>query len=324
MIIFLYGIDSYRSRQQLNKYKEKFLKDTGNADGGVIFLDGEKLTLDKLNEQGSTSSLFAEKRMLVVERIFSNKGTKTLFDIAVFLQKKAEKSDNVYLFWDDITGEKMGRSKLFKYLSNLQTAEKFINLTNTEVVTWLKKQVAIEGLTVSAQAGNMLNAYFENNLWLLKNEIEKLIHYKLANQKDDNDLEIGVKEVELLCRGKSHENIFALTDAISVKNKKLALELFDKEIENGTDGIYLLTMIVRQFKILLQIKDAMERGMNINEIKNKFRMHPYVIEKTSGQARNFTVATLVGINDALLRIEKAIKTGQADPQLALSVLISRI
>jgi len=324
MIIFLYGADSFRSRQKLNIYKNKFLKDTANAEGGLVVVDGEKLTLEELSRQGSVSSLFASKRMIVVERIFSNKVTKTLFDIANFLKDKAEASDNIYIFWDDITGEKMGRSKLFKYLNNLQYAEKFVNLTNTEIVTWLNKKTATAGLRISIQAANKLNAYFENDLWLIDNEMKKLIHHKLANKEDENDVEISDKDVDLLSRGKSHANIFALTDAISVKNKSRALELFEQEIENGSDGIYLLTMIVRQFKILLQIKDSLELGKNINDIKSQFRMHPFVIEKTAGQARNFTLASLRGINDALLRIEKAIKTGKADPQLALSVLISRV
>lgn len=322
--MFIYGADSYRSRQKLNKLKEKFQKDIDTMENSVVFLDGEKLTLEKLNEAGAASSLFAAKRMIVIERLFSNKSTAILGAICDYLKKSAEKSDNIFIVWDDITGEKMGRSKLFKYLNNLEYVEKFVSLTNTELVKWIENETQKMNVKISRQAASTISGYFENNMWNVKNEVDKLIHYKLASKEDNVDVEISVSDVEGLCRGKTDENIFALTDAISNKNKRQALELLDKEIENGVTDVYLLHMISRQFKILIQLKDAMEDGMNINEIKNQFKMHPFVIQKASTQARNFSIEALRGINDALLRIEKAIKTGKADARLAMSVLISRV
>lgn len=324
MVIFIYGADSYRSRQKLIELKKNFKIDMDTMDNSVDILDGEKLTPEKLNKYGQASSLFAEKRMIIIERIFSNKSTVALGLICDYLKNSAEKSDNIFILWDDISGEKMGKSKLFKYLNKLEFTQKFVNLTNSELVKWIEEATKKMGATISRQAVNMVCGYFENNMWQVKNEIDKLIHYKLAGKVDNMNVEIDVKDVEELCRGKTHENIFALTDAISNKNRKLALELLDREIENGTTDIYLLHMISRQFKILFQLKDALSRDMTINEIKNQFKMHPYVIQKTSTQAHNFSLETLRGINDALLRIEKAIKTGKTDARLAMSVLISRV
>jgi len=272
---------------------------------------------------GAASSLFAKKRMVVIERLFSNKSTATLGAICDYLKKNAEKSENIFIVWDDISGEKMGRSKLFKYLNNLEFAEKYVKLTSMEFGKWINDEMKKKNVSISSEAMNMLIGYFEDDMWQMKNEIDKLAHYKLAS-KIGGVAKVVKEDVDELCRGKSHENIFALTDAVSSKDKAKALELLDRELENGATDIYLLHMISRQFKILLQLKDAMERGMNINEIKSQFKMHPFVIQKTSAQARNFTIESLQGINDALLRIDKAIKTGKADARLAMSVLISRV
>lgn len=321
MIIFIYGADSYRSRQKLKEIKNKFKKDVDISGNSLNILDGEKLTLENLNEKYSANSLFTKKRMVIVERIFSNKNTEIQNSICDFL-KEREGDENIIVFWDDIKGEKMGKNRLFKFLEKTKLAEKFNNLSGVELINWIKAKVNELNFDIDNQAISLLCAYFENDMWRLKNEIDKLVSYKYQAKEEERT--ITKNDIIYLCSGKMDENIFALTDAISSRNKALALELLEKEIEGGMSGEYLLYMISRQFKILLELKDALEFGKTINEIKSSFKMHPYVIQKSLSQAGNFELQTLRNINDGLIRIEKAIKRGKADARLALSVIISRI
>lgn len=322
MIIFLYGPDSYRSREKLKNLKNKFINEIDQSGDSITVMDGEKISLEKLNEYYAASSLFSSKRMVVVENISLNKSLNIQNSILDYI-KQREDDENIIIFWDETAGEKMGKNKLFNYLSKLKFAEKFNNLNDAELKKWIKDEAAEAGLSVDNQAISILMAYFEKNMWQLKNEINKLIHFKLAGAKDGDKI-INKNDVNNICRGKTDENIFALTDAISNKDKALALELFEKELEKGVSGEYLLYMISRQFKILLQLKDALESGMTINEIKKQFKMHPYVIQKALQQAKNFNFQILKSLNEGLIRVEKAIKSGKADVSLALSVIISRI
>src|SRR5680860_1315507 len=70
MIIFLYGHDSFRSRRVLHEMKAKFTKEIDTEENSLDTVDGQETTSEKINESINTGSLFARKRMLIVENIF--------------------------------------------------------------------------------------------------------------------------------------------------------------------------------------------------------------------------------------------------------------
>ena len=71
MIIFLYGEDTYSSRQKLNEIKDKFLREVDPSGHSLATIEGENASVEKINEMVSASSLFARKRMVVIERLLS-------------------------------------------------------------------------------------------------------------------------------------------------------------------------------------------------------------------------------------------------------------
>ena len=91
MIIFLYGEDTFRSRQKLKELKSKFLRDIDSSGNSLAVLGGENTTLDRLNEIMASSSLFSKKRMIVIENIFSNKD-KNIFEVLKDYLAKKESS----------------------------------------------------------------------------------------------------------------------------------------------------------------------------------------------------------------------------------------
>ena len=159
-------------------------------------------------------------------------------------------------------------------------------------------------------------------------QINKLINYK-ASQKlhlgdDEKGTEINIEDVKGLVRGQFDENIFALTDAISARNKTQAAKLLEEQVEAGLTDSYLLTMIVRQFKILMQIRQALDSGLTSRKIITLLKLHPFIVQKGIGQARNFNLNTLKSIFSKLVEIDYLMKSGKADVKPALSLLIAKI
>ena len=50
MIFFLFGPDTYRSRQKLQELKEKFIHDIDPSSNSLTMLDGEIADMGKINE----------------------------------------------------------------------------------------------------------------------------------------------------------------------------------------------------------------------------------------------------------------------------------
>ncbi len=327
MIIFLYGQDNFRSRQKLNELKDKFKREVDQAGDSISRIDGETADLNEINGAISSPSLFARKRMVIIENIFSNNAKTIAKELAAYF-KKRKTDDNIVIFLDDVSGEKMGANPLFKFLNEQKTVQNFKPLTNSETAAWIKTEVEKNGMKIEPSAVAHLNILFQNDLWALANEIKKIEHFKKAKQGEliegGGELKIVVADIEKLSRGKTDENIFALTDAISQKRKDLAMELLEKEIESGVAEQYLLHMIQRNFKILLKIRQALDSGYAQRQIATDLKLHPFVVQKSIGQVRNFSLDFLKKIFSHLIKIDREFKTGKTDLKTALSLLIAKI
>jgi DNA polymerase III delta subunit len=256
MIIFLYGEDTYTSRKKLKEIKDKFLREVDPSGNSLVVIEGENASLEKINEMVSSSSLFARKRMVVIERLLSSKNKSVADQMLFFLKnnfKPADKTksdnsaENILVFWEGPAMDKTAKSKLFDFLSKQKFVFNFKKLSNTETSNWVKKETESRGAKIKPQAAAILTSFFSGNLSQLSNEVDKLINYKIGkNKKSNNEVVIDEDDIDTLVRGNTDENIFALTDAISAKNKALAVLLFEKEIEAGVAEINLLRMIIRQ------------------------------------------------------------------------------
>ncbi len=323
MIIFLYGEDTFRSKQKLRALKEKFQKDVDKDGSSTIVLDGETTSIEKINEAVGSASLFARKRMIIIEKIFSNKNKTFLKQLEEYFASKDKDNDNIILLWDDISGEKMSRNKLFKYLSSQKFSQNFKLLSNVEISNWIRAEVEKKGAIINPQAINALIGMFANDLWTLHNEIDILVNFKSGlNKSSDKKVEIQIEDVNNLEGGKIDENIFALTDAISQKNKALALSLFEKELDAGAVDVYLIHMIIRQFRILLQVRQGVDNGLNARDIASQIKLHPFVVNKSFQQVQNFDLEALKNIFHSLVEIDQGIKTGTSDFKTQISLLIA--
>jgi len=148
-------------------------------------------------------------------------------------------------------------------------------------------------------------------------EIEKLISFK-------KNRPITQEDINLLVSGKIKSNIFNLVDAMGTKNRKSALRLLNNELISGTSVIQLLGMIVRQFRILLEIKETLKNDSQISkrEISLKLNLHPFVAQKALEQARNYTLGELKNIYKKLLSIDIKTKTTSLDPRVLFNLFIA--
>ena len=347
MIIFLYGEDTYRSRQKLNELKEKFRREVDPAGNSLLTIDGAGATMAKISEAVGTSSLFAKKRMIVIERLFSQKSKSVLEQMRGYLVKSSELgaapvrdakkpagtatgrlSGNILIFWED-AGEPSRHGTVFwQELSGLRFAQNFKKLSNTATADWIKAEVAKRGGKIKPAAAARLASLTGGDLWQLKNEIDKLISFKEGQGgkliAGGSETAIEAADVESLVKGQLDENIFALTDAIGNNNKAEALRRFEEELAADVAESYLFHMITRQFRILLTVRQSLDKGLSPRQIASRLKIHPFVAQKSLNQVRNFSLPALKNIFSRLVQADKAVKTGQTDAKTALTMLLAKI
>ena len=315
MIIFLYGQDTYRLRQKLNEIIEHYKK-INKSGLSLAFLDGQDLEFQDFKNQTETVSMFREKKLIIIESIFSNQKFKENF---LRQGEKFKKSDNIIL----ITEEKeiAANDSLFRFLKKNSQFQEFKTLEGEKFKNWVKKELNNHRAEITEGALEKLIDFVDNNLWQMVNEIKKLVNYTQGKK-------IQVTDIELLVKPKIEADIFRTIDAISEKKKKLALSLVHKHLEKGDSPLYLLRMINFQFRNLMMIKSyELRPGLYVNYMRilsQKLGLHPFVVRKSIQQARKFTLIELKKIYQKIFEVDFNIKTGRIDPEVALDLLITEI
>jgi DNA polymerase-3 subunit delta len=154
------------------------------------------------------------------------------------------------------------------------------------------------------------------DLRLLDQEIEKLLTYVGPERP------VNVEDVELLVSYVQEANIFHMVDALGRRDTKRAMELLERLLEGGHHPLYVLHMIIRQFRILLQIKELRAVGTLPADIAALLHLPPFVIDKSTQQAGNFSFEQLEDIYRSLLEVDAAVKSGEMEDHLALNLFVT--
>jgi len=328
MIIFLYGPDTFRSRQKLKQIKDKFIKEVDKSGLNIETLNGSTLETSEFEKAVSTPSFLAKKRLVIIEDLISkNKGQKIQKEILEALDKNGLK-DTIIVFWEsglDGSKSKKSRSKtsakrsnlLFNRLKKEEYAQEFNLLAEGGVYRWTAAETKNRGGKIEPQALRLLTDLVGNNLWQMNSEIDKLLAFA-KNQS------ITVAAVESLVKTKLDDDIFKLTDALGQKNKEVALKLITDQLKSGTSPTELLAKITWQFKNLLLVKNFVEKngdGYPSGRLTYQLGLHPFVIKKTMAQVKCHDPASLKKNYQRLLSIDYKIKTSQVDPEVLFDLLV---
>jgi DNA polymerase-3 subunit delta len=187
-----------------------------------------------------------------------------------------------------------------------------------ELAGWIAGRVEMHGGTIERPAADALAFAVGDDLRLLNSEIEKLVIYVGHEQP------IAPADVELMVPYAGTANVFVMVDAIGRRDGRAALHMLHKLLDEGAAPLYLLSMIVRQFRILIQVKDLSSQGLAASTIAKQAGLHPFVAEKAGRQAMNFSMGQLEMIYARLLETDLAIKTGQTEEVLALDTLVAAL
>jgi len=333
MIIFLYGPDTYRSRQKLNEIIEHYKK-VHKSGLNLKYFDDENLNFQDFKDEVRQTSMFAEKKLIILAEAFPNSEFKEKFLKGAKIFRDAE---DVILFYE--TGQIPEKDSLFDFLIKQAKCQEFKPLEGQRLRNWIKKEFEKYQTGIENKALDKLIEFVGSNLWQMSNEIRKLVSYRAPRQRGEGgkenevlfdhkskykNIEISSGDIELLVKPKIETDIFKTIDALALKDKKQALGLVHKHLEKGDSPLYLLSMINFQFRNLLIVKDLIQKYRSPYIPSKVTNLHPYIIKKSYSLAQKFTIQELKKIYQKIFQVDLDIKTGRVEPEVALDLLIAEI
>ena len=311
MIIFLYGQDSYRSKKKLDELINHY-KESNKSGLNLIYIDTKDVDFDEFYNNFKISSMFGEKKLVILNNLFSHK--KFQEDFLENITTTELLKDVVVVYEKESVDE---RTKLFKTLKKGYKSQEFNLLDAKGLRLFAENEFKSRGAKINIDALSLLLSYVGNDLWKLSNEIDKLANFK-------PDAAIKKEDIQLQVRPRIEVDIFQTIDSLASKNKKMAFLLLKKHLSNGDSPIYLFSMLQYQFRNLLAIKELAEKGLMYDSIVKKSGLHPFVVKKNYFQCKNFSMQDLKNIYKKIFQIDLQVKSGKIDAETALDMLVNNI
>ncbi len=328
MFYLFHGKDEYSCSLELASMKAK-LGDPTTVDLNTTVIDGKKASFDELTFACDAAPFLAEKRLVIVNDLAarcealrgeasegSEQATAFLQHLEEYLDRLPETTRLVFVERSEIKKSNPLHKRASK--SDHGYVRRFTPPKGGALDRWITERVREKGGRIEPRAVNLLATFVGNDLRLLDQEIEKLLTYV------GEERPVAKGDVELLVSYVREADIFEMVDALGRRDVRRAMELLHRLLEDGQHPLYLLHMITRQFRILLQIKELLAKGTSREDITALLSLHPYVAQKMMRQAPSFSIAELEAIYHRLLELDVAVKTGEMQEPLALSLFVAEM
>jgi len=311
VLYILYGEDGFSLKEQLSELKE-------GAD--VQVLAAEKLSLGELLRIGGTLPFLAPRRLVIIEGLlsrFESRGQSLeSSEWSNLAQRVAQLPPTTMLVLVD--GKLSPANPLLKKLSPKAKVREFNLLRGAELQRWIHERVTRLGNQISPRAARLLAELVGGNLWILSQELEKLCLAAQGRQIEEKDV------LELVSYARE-ANIFSLADAIVGRQLRRASHLLQEFLNQGTAPAYLLYMITRQFRLVIQARELASRGLSAREISQELGLtSDFLLEKALEQAATYSGERLEEVYRRLLEADVLTKTGRLSGELALELLVAEI
>jgi DNA polymerase-3 subunit delta len=258
----------------------------------------------------------APARLVIVTDLFTaNAGKNLLNELLAYLPHLPETTRLVFMESQPLRDNhpllRLAQQEAHGY------ARLFTRPEGSALEKWIKQRVEQKNGRISSQAVHMLATNIGNDLQILDNEIEKLALYKGKETIEADD-------VALLCPYVAEATIFDLVDALGNRNGKRAAVLLQQKFNEGTDPFYIFAMFIRQFRLLIQVKELADTGERPAGMAKQLKMHSFVAGKLYQQSQHFTLNQLEQIYRHLLEVDVAVKIGRNDMTTALHLLVAGV
>lgn len=307
-IYLLYGEEDYLKLQYKNKLLAALVTEGDNmnfskySDSGINELE--------IIDQAETMPFFAEHRVILIENSgFGKKmpeklgeylGTIPEFTIFIFVEPTADK-----------------RGKLYK-AAKAASRDIEINMPNeSDLAKWVGGMIKSAGKQMKREAWSQFLMMTHDSMDNMATELEKLITYV-----GDRD-QITLDDVNAICVARVETKIFDMINAISAKDLRKTLDLYQDMLAAKEPAMRILYMIVRQFRQMKVIKQLYAGGDNVSAIARKVGSPDFAVKRTLQLASNFSDQEINALLNDSADFEKSVKTGQLDEKLAVELIIMK-
>ena len=302
----LFGEEAYLKLQ----YKQNLVRAL-NPDGDTMnfrHYAGKDIDVQELMELCETMPFFADRRVILVENsgFFKNKCD----ELADYMKEIPD-----YLCLVFVESEVDKRSRMYKAVKNIGRVTEFARQDEKTLMRWAAGLLGKEGKKITQRDMELLLTKTGTDMGNLRMELEKLITYTTGRDV------VTARDIEEICTTQIQNKIFDMVSAVTGKNQKRALELYYDLLTLKEPPMKILTLLARQFRQLLLIKEFEEEGVAQPEMASRLGVHSFVVKKLAACARAYRIRELKQAIADFVGADEAVKTGKLQDILSVELII---
>lgn len=305
-VYILYGEEAYLRNQYKDKLKSALLG--GGDPMNLHYYEGKDVRVGEVIDLAETMPFLAERRVIILENsgLFSRGGD----ELAEYLSAPSETAS--FVFVEPTVNDK---SKLFKAATAKGRAIKFGMPNEADMKKWILGLLKKENKKITEHDYNLFLEKTGSDMTNIRSELEKLFCYCM-----NRDI-ITAQDIEEVCTVQVSNRIFRMVDAVAEKRQKKAMELYNDLLALKEEPMHILSLITRQFKLLIEVKELRSKGVDVKAIAKEVGIAEFAARNCVTQAAKFTREDLrTALTDCVESME-AVVTGRMDKVMSVELLI---
>jgi DNA polymerase-3 subunit delta len=339
VIHLLYGKDNYRVHQDLIAIRDELAPDDDarrDLASNTTVLDGAKLTPQEMLAHATSVPFLAPHRLVIVEGLLASLGTLKGGRRGAKGKKKSADDEDPLAPWRDVA-EQLGDSATMPTTTVLVFVEGDIAKTNAaftifapiarsldhaplkpdELRRWIVDEAKDLKLKIDGRAAAALAELTGPDLWLVRNELLKLAAYGAGDPVDET-------AVRQLVASAQDAKFWDMTDAVVAGNERKAVASLERLLIEGDAPPLLSSMLVRQYRQLVLVKDMRERRATKDDILRASGVPSFKFDATTALAARYSWDDLRRAYSLMLDADLNVKRGLQDDESSLQLLVHEL
>lgn len=309
MIKLFHGKDSFLSLKNAKQEISRLKKELGIENS--VSIDAQSSHPEYIINLFLTNDMFSDSKIVLLKRLTLNKEKEKIIEFIIKSKDSISKS-NHYIFWED--GKISSITKYFKFFGKDIVESNKMN--KPSFVKWAGEQIKNEEINLDRNTLITLCESVNYESERLINEINKYSLLGIKVLKIEDIIENTTNTLE--------HDIWKLISLINQGNSGKSIEIFNNLIQSQQDPNYILAMLIRNLRLITEVKYLSDKNTQSKEICSTLRIAPFALPELSRASKSIDWKKIKFLYEKFSSLDCEIKRGNIDAQLGITLLISRI
>lgn len=275
----------------------------------------EDPSVDQLIADVETQPFMADKRLIIV-RDFPALMGRSEADEKLISYLPSVPETSFLLFY--CTGKPDGRKKLYNAVKKLSGIVTFSPLRGTELTRFVVSSFQEAGKECDDRTAEYLIFTVGSDAGLLRNEIQKLASFSTERSR------VLADDISALATPSTECTVFQMIDAVVTGQKSRAFTLLRNQLLSGTDRMAILSMLLRQYRLLQHIKIMQYEKRGSDFIRSALGVPPFAVDQYIRQASGYTGGQIKSAVRICFDTEYALKSGRMSQDGAVETVVLKL